>query len=115
MIVVYGITNCQTVKKGLSWLKTNNLGYTFWDYKKQGIDPEHLQKWCQKFGWENVLNRSGMMWRKASEIEKSKVIDEKSATQFMLKTPTSIKRPIIEFNQEIIRGFDEDEYQKVLL
>jgi len=115
MITVYGITNCQTVQKALTWLKKNNIQYNFHDYKKVGIDIEHLQKWCQKFGWEKVLNQSGMMWRKASEAEKATVIDEKSAIEFMLKIPNSIKRPVIEYDSEILKGFDEVEYEKVFL
>ena len=110
MNTVYGITNCQTVQKALTWLKENNVEYTFHDYKKQGIDEKNLQKWCAKFGWESVLNRAGMMWRKANEEEKAKVIDEKSAIEFMIKTPNSIKRPIIEYDGGILKGFDVAQY-----
>ncbi len=113
MITLYGITNCQTVIKAKKCLEQNQIEYTFWDYKKQGIDIDHLQTWCQELGWEKVLNRAGMMWKKALESEKEKVVDQVTAIEFMLKTPTSIKRPIVEMNDdELLLGFVESEWQK---
>jgi arsenate reductase (glutaredoxin) len=114
MITMYGITNCVTVQKARKWMVENNVEYTFWDYKKQGIDQAHLNKWCKEFGWETVLNRSGMMWRKADPDEKSKVIDQATAIDFMITTPTAIKRPIIESQYGLILGFKEAEYKKNL-
>jgi arsenate reductase (glutaredoxin) len=114
MITVYGINNCVTVQKARSWLEENSIIYNFHDYKKLGIDVEHLENWCNKFGWDKVLNTQGMMWRKSSEDEKSKVVDQKSAIEFMLKVPTSIKRPIIEYPHGIIKGFDTKEYDQLL-
>ena len=115
MITVFGITNCTTVKKTCKWLETNKIEYIFWDYKKVGIDKQHLEKWCNKFGWETVLNRSGLMWKKADEKDKVKVVDTAAAIEFMLQTPTSIKRPIIEYQTEILKGFDEAQYERELL
>jgi len=115
MITLFGITNCSTVQKARNWLESNSIKYTFHDYKKLGIDQQHLKKWCAKFGWEKVLNTQGMMWRKASEGEKAKVVDEDSAIEFMIKVPNSIKRPIIVLdNGEILRGFDEKEWAEFL-
>lgn len=65
-MTVYGITNCSTVVKARGWLEKNNFEYDFWDFKKVGIDKEHLIKWCDELGWEVVLNRKGQMYRKAS-------------------------------------------------
>jgi arsenate reductase (glutaredoxin) len=113
MIKVYGIQNCTTVIKARNWLEAHDVQYEFHDYKKLGIDREHLVAWCRVLGWEQVLNRSGMMWRKASESEKTKVVDETSAIDFMLQVPTSIKRPIIENGNKLIRGFDLAEYSKL--
>jgi Spx/MgsR family transcriptional regulator len=96
MITVYGITNCTTVIKARNWLEENKIEYNFHDYKKLGIDAQHLTKWIAKFGWDKVLNMQGQMWRKASDEEKTKVVDEKTAIEFMIKVPTSIKRPIVE-------------------
>ncbi len=115
MITVYGITNCSTVIKARKWLELNLIEYEFWDYKKQGIDTDHLIKWCEELGWEKVLNRSGMMYRKASQEEKSKIIDQQSAIEFMLKVPTSIKRPIIETKKGLLLSFNELEYIDNLL
>ena len=114
MITVFGITNCTTVQKARNWLDSHNVKYDFHDYKKLGIDQAHLQKWCDKFGWEQVLNRQGMMWKKASEEDKQKVVDTQSAIEFMINVPTSIKRPMIEKDGKIIlRGFEVGEYEKV--
>ncbi len=103
------------MQKARAWLAANNVEYAFHDYKKLGIDEKHLQTWCKYFGWEQVLNRSGMMWRKASESDKAKVTDEKTAIEFMLQVPNSIKRPIIEHYNGLVRGFDVDEYRNVFL
>jgi arsenate reductase (glutaredoxin) len=115
MITVYGITNCPTVQKARAWLDSHNIKYDFHDYKKLGIDTEHLQKWCDQLGWEQVLNRQGMMWRKSPESEQKKVVDAQSAIEFMLRVPTSIKRPMIEYSGGILRGYDEQEYKIKLL
>ena len=115
MITLYGISNCSTVQKARNWLVSNQIEYIFHDYKKLGIDQAHLEHWCQKLGWAAVLNRAGMMWRKASEADKSKVLDQDSAIAFMIKVPNSIKRPIIEHQNGLIRGFDEAQYKDKFL
>lgn len=115
MITIYGITNCTTVQKARNWLETNKIEYNFHDYKKLGIDEKHLKLWCKKYGWDKVLNMQGQMWRKASDEDKAKVVDEKSAIEFMLRVPNSIKRPIVELESgELLRGFDEGEWGEVL-
>jgi arsenate reductase len=114
MIKVYGITNCDTIKKARAWLESHGVQYEFHDFKKQGITQEKLKQWCAKFGWEKVLNKSGMMWRKTSEEEKAKVVDETTAIQFMIQVPNSIKRPVVEYDGEILLGFDEEEFAKAL-
>jgi arsenate reductase (glutaredoxin) len=113
MTTIYGIKNCQTVQKALKFLNDKKIQYTFHDYKKQGIDIEHLERWCKELGWQKVLNRAGMMWRKADEETKAKVIDQKTAIEFMLTVPTSIKRPILESRNGILIGFMETEYQTI--
>jgi arsenate reductase (glutaredoxin) len=110
MVTIYGIKNCQTVQKAIKFIDGNKVQYNFWDYKKQGIDLEHLEKWCNNLGWQKVLNRSGMMWRKADEETKAKVKDQKTAIEFMLTVPTSIKRPILETEKGLLIGFVESEY-----
>jgi arsenate reductase (glutaredoxin) len=106
MITIYGITNCTTVQKARNWLEAN---------KKLGIDEKHLKLWCKKYGWDKVLNMQGQMWRKASDEDKAKVVDEKSAIEFMIRVPNSIKRPIVELDGgELLRGFDKGEWEEVL-
>jgi arsenate reductase (glutaredoxin) len=104
MIILYGITNCSTVAKARTCLETNRIEYNFHGYKKEGIDTEHLQRWCGEFGWKKVLNRAGMMWRKSSETEKDRVIDQATATEFILPVSTSIKRPILESENGLFLG-----------
>ena len=113
MLKMYGITNCSTVKKARTKLESNKVDYEFWDYKKQGIDESHLIRWCDNFGWEKVLNRSGMMWRKADEVTKNKVVDQATAIEFMLSVPTAIKRPILEDGEKPLLGYNESEYNNL--
>lgn len=116
MITLYGISNCITVKKARKWLEEKQVNYTFFDYKKSSIDQINLNLWCQKFGWEKVLNRQGLMWKKASEADKNQVIDQQSAIEFMLKVPSSVKRPILELaNGELILGFDTPKWEQIFL
>jgi arsenate reductase (glutaredoxin) len=113
MITVYGITNCQTVIKARVWLEKNKIEYVFWDLKKEGIDKDHLELWCNALDWTTVLNRKGMMYRKANEDVQKSIIDQDSAIKFMLDVPTSIKRPVIEYGNKVIVGFDEERYTKL--
>jgi arsenate reductase (glutaredoxin) len=110
MKTIYGIKNCTTVQKARKWLYVNGVKYEFWDYKTQGVTRELLKTWCKEFGWEKVLNRSGMMWRKADEVRKNKVVDEATAIEFMIEVPTAIKRPILETKTGFLIGFNEQEY-----
>ena len=115
MITLYGISNCTTVQKARNWLEDNKIEYNFHDYKKLGIDEAHLKLWCAKFGWDKVLNMQGQMWRKASEEDKAKVVDEKSAIKFMIKVPNSIKRPIVELESgDLLRGFDAEDWKQLI-
>jgi Spx/MgsR family transcriptional regulator len=116
MPILYGIPNCTTVAKARKWIESNSIEYSFHDYKKLGIDAEHLKKWCTKFGWDKVLNMQGMMWRKASDLEKAKVVDQESAIDFMINTPNAIKRPIVELEDGgILRGFDAKDWGNIFL
>ncbi|MDH5692103.1 MAG: ArsC family reductase [Gammaproteobacteria bacterium] len=111
MTDVYGIKNCGTVKKALNWLDENGIEYTFHDYKKEGVDETKLKSWVKELGWESLLNRRGLTWRKLSDEEKSG-INQGNAIKIMLEKPSIIKRPLIIANREKLLGFDEDEYQK---
>ncbi len=113
MVVVYGISNCDTVKKAKAWLVANNIDFTFHDYKKLGISSEKLSYWCEQVGWEQVLNRNGLTYKRLSEAEKHGICNQDSAMAYMLKATSSIKRPIIETSKGLLVGFLPDVYQNM--
>ncbi len=114
-MIVYGIKNCDTVKKALNWLKANNKIFEFHDYKKEGITTEKLQSWCSQVGWENLLNRRGTTWRKLDEETRNAVTDETQAVNVMLTNTSIIKRPVIEKDGKVLMvGFDEASYSAKL-
>lgn len=94
MHVLYGITNCDTVKKARAWLDKHDVEYCFHDFRKQSLEQETLQTFVNAVGWELLLNRSGMTWRKLAESDKSN-LDESRALALMLAHPTVIKRPVL--------------------
>ncbi len=97
MITVYGIPNCDTVKRARTWLDEQGLAYQFHDYKKQGVPADRLPGWMTQLGWEKVLNRAGTTWRKLDEDTKAAVTDAASAAALMQVQPSVIKRPIVEW------------------
>lgn len=113
MITLFGISNCDTIKKARKWLDDNGLEYQFHDYKKAGIDENTLKGWCGEFGFEALLNRRGTTWRKLDENAK-KDIDEKKAIRLMLENNSLIKRPVLVSDSTRLVGFDEDSYKTLL-
>jgi Spx/MgsR family transcriptional regulator len=111
MLKVYGIPNCNTVKKALDWLKQNNLHYEFHDYKKKGITAEKLQEWAAHFGWENILNTKGTTWAKLSEKEKKQINTATKAIEYLMENTSAIRRPIIEAEGKYLIRFDEEQYK----
>ena len=114
MIKIYGIPNCDTMKKARKWLEDNNLEYEFHDYKKLGVPEKSLMQWVKKAGWDTVLNKRGTTWRKLPEHIKEN-IDESSAIQVMIDNPSAIKRPVLESGNMLLIGFKEDEYKSLFL
>ena len=115
-MIVYGIPNCNTVKKARTWLSDNGLDYEFHDFKKQGISAEKLIEWCAVFGWERVLNKKGTTWKKLSPDLQNGVKDQETAVAILLEYNSAIKRPVIEFNgKAVLLSFDEEAYNKLLL
>jgi Spx/MgsR family transcriptional regulator len=110
---LYGIPNCDTVRKARTWLESHGIEYEFHDYKKLGVDSALLAKWMAKVGWDKVINRQGLTWRKLSEAEKAQVKDAPSAMLLAQEKPSVIKRPAIEYKGKLILGFDESEYQNI--
>jgi arsenate reductase (glutaredoxin) len=110
--IIYGIPNCDTSKKALTWLSKNNIAFTFHDYKLQGISKEKLEDWCNKQGWETIFNKRSTTWRELPEAEQLKVTNQAAAIKVMLASNSIIKRPIIEYNGRIMLGFNEAAYEK---
>ena len=112
MTTLYGIPNCDTMKKARKWLADNGVEYAFHDYKKLGIEKKKLAEWIKAVGWETLLNRRGMMWRKVPDDVKAS-IDEKSAIRLMLETPSIIKRPVLEAKGKVTVGFKPETYEQL--
>lgn len=113
MIKLYGIPNCDTMKKARKWLDENNIDYEFHDYKKLGVPEKDLKQWVKKSGWEALLNRRGTTWRKLDDNTKNN-IDASSAIRIMLDNPSIIKRPVLEAGNKLFIGFNVDEYNSLL-
>ncbi len=113
-IIVFGIPNCDTIKKARKWLDANNISYEFHDYKKKGIDKASLTRWCNDLGWEVLLNTRGTTFRKLSDAQKSNLTQAK-AISLLIQNTSMIKRPVIETGREMLVGFDEERYNEVFL
>ena len=109
---LYGIKNCDTMKKAWTWLDDHSIAYDFHDYKKSGIDRAHLERWCDEIGWEKLLNRAGMTFRKLPESDKEG-LDRDKAIALMLAKPSMIKRPVLENDGVMLVGFRPEAYAGV--
>ena len=107
---LYGIPNCDTVKKARNWLVAHDVAHDFHDYKKAGIDPAALQRWAGEVGWERLLNRAGTTFRKLPDADKQG-IDQAKAIALMVANPSMIKRPVVEGAGPLLVGFDADAYE----
>jgi len=110
---LYGIVNCNTVKKARAWLDAHGKRYEFVDFKKTPPTRELLERWCAEFGWEQVLNRRGTTWRLLEPEVQARVKNEKTAIALMLEKPSAIKRPVLEDPGPKLLGFDEKAYAKL--
>ena len=109
-ITIYGIKNCDTMKKARAWLEKHGVDYVFNDYKTKGIEHERLEQWCRKVGWEILLNRAGATFRKLPESAKARV-DARKAMQLMLEQPSMIKRPVLDLGGgKLVVGFTAENY-----
>lgn len=115
MIKMYGIPNCDTVKKAIDFLKRNKIDFEFHDYKKDGITAAKLKEWCKQRGWEMLFNKRSSTWRDIMDDNNGEVKNETEAVKIMKAHTSIIKRPVIEFNEEIIVGFNEKEYLETIL
>jgi len=112
MITLYGIPNCDTVKKARAWLAEHCVDVQFYDFKKQGVPEARIDHWLAAVGWEKLLNRQGTTWRKLDDATKAAVTDAKSARALMLAQPSVIKRPVVEWSsRDVTVGFDATDWQ----
>lgn len=109
---VYGIKNCNTVKKALDWLKDHHIEYEFHDFKKLGVSESKLDEWASKTGWEALINRKGTTWRQLEPERQKAIVSREEAFRLMQEKTSVIRRPVIENGGNIILGFDEAAYQK---
>lgn len=114
MVKIYGIKNCDTMKKAFTWLDKNNVTYEFHDYKKQGADPDILKQAISQHGWESVINRRGTTWRKLPDDIKDSM-DADAAMDIANENPSIIKRPLLVKAHTIYLGFDDQSYKNNLL
>lgn len=109
---VHGIPNCDTVKKARAWLDAHGVAYAWVDFRKTPPTPAELSRWAKGVGWETLLNRRGTTWRGLDEATRTAVVDEASAVALMSRTPTLVKRPVIDTGREIVVGFAESDYAR---
>ena len=112
-ITVYGIKNCDTMKKAFAWLTSQGIAYEFIDYKKAGVAEARLPDWNQRAGWEKLLNTRGLMWKKLTDQERS-AVDESKALKLMAQYPSLIKRPVLDTGKQLIVGFSPENYAEQL-
>ena len=110
---MFGIPNCDTVKKARAWLDTHGSAYAFHDYKKAGVDEVSLRRWVDALGWETVLNRAGTTFRKLPEADRAD-LDADKAIALMLAQPSMIKRPILEGDGVLLAGFKPDAWEAAI-
>lgn len=106
-MIIYGIPNCDSIKKTIDWCTKNKIDFDFHNYKKSGLEQAKLKSWCGQAGWEILLNKKGTTWKKIADQFADKKLTEKMAIKLMLEYNSMIKRPVIEAGKQIIVGFDE--------
>ena len=112
-VTVYGIRNCDTMKKAFAWLDEHGVAYTFHDYKKSGVPTDRLAAWAGKVGWERLANARGPTWRKIPDADKAD-LDEKKMLALLETHSSAIKRPVVEAGAKVLVGFDPEEFGRTL-
>jgi arsenate reductase len=108
-MIVYGIKNCDTVKKARRWLEANDVAFTFHDFRADGLDQTTIESWLENVSWEVLLNKRGTTWRKLEDPRKD-ALTQDIAVELMLANPTLIKRPVVTVNNDCLVGFKEADY-----
>lgn len=112
-VTVYGIANCDTVKKARAWLAEHGVAYAFHDYKRAGVPAARLDAWIDALGWEPLVNRQGLTWRRLDDASRAAVIDRASARAVLLREPSLVKRPLVEWaDGRVTVGFDAERWQQ---
>jgi arsenate reductase len=109
-VTIYGIKNCDTMKKARAWLDSHKVEYEFHDYKASGIDAARLARWAGEVGWETLLNRAGTTFKKLPDAQKAD-LTERKAIALMVEQPSMIKRPVLEAGKRILVGFKPEIYE----
>jgi arsenate reductase len=112
-VTIYGIKNCDTMKKARAWLDAHGIAYAFHDYKAAGIERARLESWAREVGWETLINRAGTTFRKLPEKDRDGLTQRK-AIALMLGQPSVIKRPVLDVDGRLLVGFKPEEYEKAL-
>ena len=110
MITLYGIKNCDTVKKARRWLEQQGIEYTFHDFREDGLDPDSVRGWIDELGWETLVNRRSTSWKQLDPARRESM-DADSALEAILEQPTLIKRPLLDVGHERLTGFSPAQYQ----
>lgn len=114
-VTVYGISNCDQVRKTLGWLRANGVAHRFHDFRADGIEHGMLERWCTHLPWNSLLNRRGLTWRSIPEGTRMQVVDQTSAIELMLAHPTLVRRPVVEFADRLLIGFSAERLGAALL
>ena len=112
MLTLYGIKNCDTVKKARCWLEDHGIEYQFHDFRQDGLEKKQLSAWVEKSGWETIVNKRSTTWRKLSDKDKN-ITTDSQAIKLLLANPTLIKRPVVQNNKMLLVGFNETEFKKL--
>lgn len=112
MTRLYGISNCDTIRKAKKWLDGKHIDYQFHDFRKEGLTRKQLTQWCDELGWENLLNKRSTTWRNLPDEAKNAITQDK-AINIMLEQPAIIKRPVLDLDKRRVIGFNEKEYKAI--
>lgn len=113
-VILYGIPNCDTTKKAMAWLTKKKIPFSFHDYKRSGISKQKLEEWCNKAGLETIFNKRSTTWKELPVSEQAKAISQAEAIKIMMENNSIIKRPVIESGKDLLVGFKEEQYMKIL-
>jgi arsenate reductase (glutaredoxin) len=113
-IVLYGIENCDQVRKSRQWLKAQHIDYRFHDFRRDGLGVELLANWLSHVPWDALLNRRGTTWRKLAETDRQRIVDQASAIELMIEMPAVIKRPVLQTRDHLLVGFSEIVFKATL-